>query len=152
MTGTAAIRLTYVIVLAGTSVSADTEIHRCLLDDGTIAFQETPCPNNASDAGAASKAGESQGAGHSPDDDDDGDDDFDFASPFDEPAVPLTPAEPKQPAPQSQDRADCEKTTRDAIDAIDLEMNENAYTKAQGQAYLAELLALTARLRACKQL
>jgi hypothetical protein len=59
--------------------------------------------------------------------DGDGDDDFDFASPFEEPAVPLTPSEPKRPASGSQDRAECEKTTRDAIDAIDLEMKKNAY-------------------------
>jgi hypothetical protein len=31
-------------------------------------------------------------------------------------------------------------------------MRENAYTKEQGQAYLADLLALTQQLRACKQL
>ncbi len=45
-----------------------------------------------------------------------------------------------------------EKTTRDAIDAIDLEMRGNAYTKEQGEEYLAELLTLTRQLRACKQL
>ena len=44
------------------------------------------------------------------------------------------------------------KTGRDAIDAIDLEMREQAYTKEQGESYLAELLALTQKLRACKQL
>ena len=36
-----------VLMLAGTSVTADTDIHRCLLKDGTIAFQETPCPEPA---------------------------------------------------------------------------------------------------------
>jgi hypothetical protein len=56
------------------------------------------------------------------------------------------------PGPVSQDRAECEKTTRDAIDAIDLEMRETAYTKEQGEEYLAELLVLTQQLRACKQL
>ena len=149
MTGTAAIGLTTVMVmLVGTSVAADTEIHRCLLDDGTIAFQETPCPDTAIDAGAASEAGNSRSAGKPHDDNDDSA----FASPFDEPPVPVTPSEPRRPAPRSQDRAECEKTARDAIDAIDLEMKEYAYSKEQGQAYLAELLALTARLRDCKQL
>jgi hypothetical protein len=52
----------------------------------------------------------------------------------------------------SQDRAECEKMTRDAIDAIDLEMRENPYTKEQGEEYRAELLALTQQLRARKQL
>jgi hypothetical protein len=42
--------------------------------------------------------------------------------------------------------------TRDAIDAIDLEMRENPYTKKQAEDYRAELLALTQQLRACKQL
>jgi hypothetical protein len=60
--------------------------------------------------------------------------------------------EPTSPELLSQDRAECEKTTRDAIDAIDLEMRETACTKEQGQEYLAELLALTQQLRGCKQL
>ena len=58
---------------------------------------------------------------------------FDFVNPFDEPASPPTPSEPKLPEPVSQDRAECEKTTRDAIDAIDLEMRETPYTKEQGE-------------------
>ncbi len=58
------------------------------------------------------------------------------------PAVPVTP---------SQDRSECEKTTRDAIDAIDFEMHK-AYTKDEGRRYLAQLLELTQQLRACKQL
>jgi hypothetical protein len=77
---------------------------------------------------------------------------FDFVNPFDEPANPPTPSEPKLPEPVSQDRAECEKTTRDAIDAIDFEMRETPYTKEQGEEYRAELLALTQQLRACKQL
>jgi hypothetical protein len=42
--------------------------------------------------------------------------------------------------------------TRDAVDAIDLEMRENPDTKEQGEEDRAELLALTRQLRACKQL
>ena len=71
---------------------------------------------------------------------------------FDEPASLPTPSEPELPEPVSQDRAECERKTRDAIDAIDLEMRENPYTKEQGEEYPAELLALTQHLRACKQL
>ena len=56
------------------------------------------------------------------------------------------------PEAVSQDRAECETQTRDAIDAIDLEMRENADTNEQGRQYLAQLLELTARLRACKEL
>jgi len=31
-----------VLILAAASAAADTELHRCLLEDGTIAFQEIP--------------------------------------------------------------------------------------------------------------
>lgn len=133
-----------VLMLAGTSIAAATEIHRCLLEDGTFAFQEKPCPEPAADVDSGSEAGESHSESGTPAADDDA---FDFVNPFDEPADPPTSAEPV-----SQDRAECEKTTRDAIDAIDLEMRGYAYTKEQGDEYLAELLALTRQLRACKQL
>jgi len=136
-------------MLAGMSVAADTEIRRCLLEDGTIAFQETPCPEPAAPVDSGSETGESHSENVTPAADDDA---FDFVNPFDEPANPTTPAEPTPPEPVSQDRTECEKTTRDAIDVIDLEMRENAYTKEQGEEYLAELLALTQQLRACKQL
>ncbi len=138
-----------VLMLAGMSVAAATEIHRCLLKDGTFAFQETPCPESAVHVDKGSEAGESHSESGTPAADDDA---FDFVNPFDEPENPPTSAEPTLPEPVSQNRAECEKTTRDAIDAIDLEMRGNAYTKEQGEEYLAELLALTRQLRACKQL
>ncbi|MDH5240141.1 MAG: hypothetical protein OEW73_05105 [Gammaproteobacteria bacterium] len=125
-----------VSLLAATGAAADTEIHRCALEDGTIAFQETPCPEPAVDV----------------DDDTPAADNDDFVNPFDEPANPPTPAEPTPPEPLTQDRAECEKTSRDAIDAIDLEMRTNTYTKEQGLEYRTELLALTKQLRTCKQL
>lgn len=136
-------------MLTGTSVIADTQVHRCLLEDGTIAFQEKPCPESAVHVDNGSEAGESHTENGTAAADDDA---FDFVNPFDKPANPPTPAKPTLPEPLSQDRAECEKTTRDAIDAIDLEMRGNAYTKEQGEEYLAELLALTQQLRTCKQL
>ena len=136
-----------VLMLTGTSDAADTKIHRCSLEDGTIAFQQTPCPEPAVPVDNGSEASESLSENGTLAADDD-----DFVNPFDEPASPPTPAEPTLPEPASQDRAECEKTTRDAIDAIDLEMRGNAYTKEQGEAYLAELLTLTRQLRTCKQL
>ena len=137
------------VILVSTSVAADTEIHRCLLEDGTIAFQEKPCPETDVTADDGSEADESRRDSRTPGADDDA---FDFVNPFDEPASPPTPSEPTLPEAASKDRAECEKTTRDAIDVIDFEMRENAYTKEQGQDYLAELLSLTRQLRACKQL
>ncbi|MGB5331211.1 MAG: hypothetical protein WBM80_04955 [Woeseiaceae bacterium] len=138
-----------ILILAGTSVAADTEIHRCLLADGTTAFQETPCAAPAVHVDNGSEADESHSQSDTPAAEDNA---SDFVNPVDEPASPSTPAEATLPEAVSQGRAECEKTTRDAIDAIDLEMRGNAYTKEQGEEYLAELLALTQRLRACKQL
>ena len=79
------------------------------------------------------------------------DDFFEFANPFDEPEERPTRPEPVPLTPASPERTECEKTTRAAIDAIDLEMRKG-YTREEGQQYLAELLELTKQLRACKQL
>ncbi len=76
---------------------------------------------------------------------------FDFTSPFDETEDPPILAQPETATLPSQDRAACEKTTRDAIDEIDLEVRK-ADTKEKRLAYLAELLDLTQQLRGCKQL
>ena len=138
-----------VLMLAAASAAADTEIHRCSQEDGTIAFQEMPCAEQAVDADDGSKSDESRGAGENPASDDDA---FDFVNPFDEPPGAPATAETTGPEPVSQDRAECEKMTRDAIDAIDLEMRETAYTQEQGQEYLEELLTVTQQLRPCKQL
>jgi hypothetical protein len=137
------------LMLAGTGVAADTEIHRCLLDDGTFSFQEMPCPVPAVNADDGIEAAESNKDSGAPAVNDDV---LDFVNPFDESADPPVHSEAALPEPVSLDRAECQKTTRDAIDAIDLEMRGNSYTKEQGQAYLADLLALTQQLRACKQL
>jgi hypothetical protein len=138
-----------VLMLAGTSVAADTEIHRCLLEDGTFAFQEMPCPAPAANANDGIEAGEGHKDSGAPAVNDDV---LDFVNPFDEPADPPMHSEATLTEPVSMGRAECQKTTRDAIDAIDLEMRGNAYTKEEGQAYLADLLALTEQLRACKRL
>ncbi len=136
-------------MLAGTNVVADIQIHRCLLDDGTTAFQETPCEEPVVDTEDDEEAGETADGSETPAANNDP---FDFVNPFDEPAGPPMPSEPALPELVSRDRAECEKMTRDAIDAIDLEMREKAYTNEEGQKYLAELLELTRQLRACKKL
>ena len=138
-----------ILMLTGTGATTDMEIHRCLMDDGTIAFQQKPCSEPAANGSDSSGAGKSNRAPETPAADDDM---HDFVNPFDGSASPSTPSEPELPEPVSKDRTECEKTTRDAIDAIDLEMRENPYTKEQGEDYRTELLALTQQLRACEQL
>lgn len=131
------------LALSATGVGKEPEIHRCVQKDGTIAFQEMPCPEpvSADDAGIESDS----------DDPPPADDFFDFVNPYDEPERAPTPTETSPPVPPSQDRAECEKTTRDAIDAIDLEIRRDN-SGDSGRAYLAQLLELTRQLRACKQL
>ena len=138
-----------VLVFASANVVAGTEIYRCSLEDGTIAFQEMPCPEPAESADESGDSGESNGDSSTPAPHDAA---FDFVNPFDEPSGAPMPVEAALPEALSEDRAACEKTTRDAIDVIDLEMRENPYSKEQGQEYLAQLLELTRQLRACKQL
>ena len=127
------------LLLPSLGFGAELVIHRCTQEDGTIAFQEIPCAEPADDSDTPS---DSENAAP--------EDSFsDFVNPFDEPQeAPTDSVSP--PLTPSPDRAECEKTTRDKIDAIDLKMREG-YTKEEGQRYLKELLELTRQLRACKQ-
>ncbi len=130
------------LLFVSTSATAETEIFRCPLDDGTIAFQEMPCAEPVERSPEPEPAPAPAPV----------DDEFDFVNPFDNPEAFEPEPEPALPQPVSQDRAECQKLTRDAIDAIDLEMRSNPYTKEEGQAYLAELRTLTQQLRSCKRL
>lgn len=145
--------LLLVIVLPGSTFAQSAgpqapggEIFRCSQPDGTVAFQGMPCAeaNTETDADPAAddEAREEEPTEASP---------FDFVNPFDEPPQDAEPMMTADPAPLSAGRAECEKSARDAIDAIDLKMREG-YSKAEGQAYLARLLQLTRALRACKTL
>ena len=138
------ILLTLVVSL-GASAGAQPEIHRCTQEDGTVAFQETPCPEPAGDDDGNNGGDDQSDRNTSAA----ADDFFDFVNPFDEPAEP--PAPPELEPRASRDRAECEQMTRDAIDAIDAEMREG-YTKEEGKRYLADLLELTQQLRDCKRL
>ena len=129
------------------ATAAEGEIHRCPQDDGTVSFQETPCPEPASDAEPETDDASAEPTA--------GDDFFDFVNPYDQEAEAIEEAPTENavplPPPVSQDKAECEKITRDAIDAIDLEMRRG-YSAEDGERYKAELMKLTRQLRACKQL
>ena len=138
-----------ILLLAASGAAADAEIYRCPLDDGTFAFQQMPCPEPAEASDEPEPGPETEPLPHplpeplpQP---------LPESSPSPSPEEPR-PAEPPLPARLSNDRAACEKETRDAIDAIDLEMRQTSYSQEQGEQYLADLLALTRQLRACKQL
>ena len=123
------------------SVSAEPEIYRCEQDDGTVAFQQTPCAPTVAEESPDDEPAETATAS---------DDFFDFENPYDAPPEP--PQQPgAAPVAPSGDRQQCEKETRDAIDAIDLKLQQSNSSE-DDRAYLAELLELTRRLRQCKQL
>lgn len=138
-----------ILVLGVTSVTADTEIYRCMLDDGTVAFQETPCPDTAAAAADDGIIAERNNTDEASVADDDL---MDFVNPYDEPASASTAVETTLPRGLSKNRKECEKRARDAIDAIDLELRETSGSKEAGREHLAELLELTRQLRACKRL
>lgn len=125
------------LLLIASSAVAETEIYRCAQEDGSFAFSQLPCI-------AAEPQPEASDEPPEPADE--------FASPYDDPEYFSTQPEASFPEPVSEDRAECEKLTRDAIDAIDLEMRETDFTPEEGRAYLARLRELTWQLRACKRL
>ncbi|HNP34282.1 MAG TPA: hypothetical protein PKK10_00405 [Woeseiaceae bacterium] len=131
------------LMLPLASIGAETLIHRCPQEDGTVAFQELPCPAHVDDSASTSTG--------TPDADASSDENVDFVNPFDDVELSAADTEPLRPTPGSALRASCVKTARDAIDTIDDEMRKG-YTQEEGQAYLAELLRLTEQLRTCKQL
>ena len=134
-----------VFALAPISAGAQTEIHRCAQADGTVAFQETPCPEPETAPAEVASDVASQTA-TTP-----ADEDVDFIDPFDAAPDGSQPSDADTRMPISQSRADCEQETRDAIDAIDLELQRDG-AAAQRERYLERLLALTEQLRACKTL
>jgi hypothetical protein len=111
--------------------------------EGAVAFQELPCPEREETSNADNQGDRADTPA--------ADEFFDFVNPYNEPERDSTPTETPPPAAVSQNRAECEKTTRDAIDAIDLELRKNDSRDA-GREYLAQLLELTKQLRSCKQL
>lgn len=139
-------RSTVLLVLtaiATMQATAETEIFRCALDDGTFAFQEKPCAGPTVEASSTDEAESDEPASEQ-------DDFFDFVNPYDSPQDPAP--NQKLSEPVSDDRAECIETTRDAIDAIDATLAEKAASDEDSRAHLAELLELTRQLRACKTL
>jgi len=132
-----------VLLLSSTSIIAQTEIHRCTQADGTISFQETPCAEPEDDSDDSSQGDSESPASINTI--------SEFVVTVGKPVGLPAPSEPAPPALPSEDRAECEKTTRDAIDTIDFEMRKG-YTEEEGKQYLAELLELTRQLRECKEL
>ena len=84
-----------ILLLLATNVGAQPEIHRCVQADGTIAFQEMPCPEPTTTDDPADANAIVDGR---PDNDraDPAEDFVDFVNPFDEPEDPSAPIEPER--------------------------------------------------------
>ena len=132
--------VTIAMLLGG--VGADADIYRCEDPEAGIIYQETPCP--------APKVEEAE----EPDD----------AAETNGPATPAAESQPRRLArgqsledtvasieEENQRRAEveaCKQQYRDAIDAIDLEI-QNSYSPEQKEYYLGRLKALTEQMSAC---
>ncbi len=137
------------VLFLGASAAAspeEPEIHRCTQGDGTVSFQQTPCAPKGAEEPAVVEPAETTSSS---------DDFFDFENPYDAPPEPSPGPPPEQEtttsASLSGDRQQCEKETREAIDAIDLKL-QRSDNKEDDRAHLDELLKLTRRLRQCKEL
>ena len=126
-------------LLSYANSDAQTEIYRCPQPDGTIAFQEQPCPSETPPQPEREEPPE-----------DSTDDFFSFENPFDAPPEEA-PQKDTEARPPSAERSQCQKLARDAIDAIEQEMLQE-YAPEQRDEYLARLTVHTRELRACDRL
>ena len=149
------------LLINGTPLLAQTDIHRCEQADGTVSFQGTPCEELT---GTAEERPESVGT-DTPETPNDRRLDDVFSSPFDDldseqvDSVTIATVEPSSRIVTEvaiddlpgANQAECEDATRSAIDAIDRELALIDDPEG-GRRYLDELLQLTEQLRACQQL
>ena len=127
--------------------SAEADVYRCEDPEQGIIFQQTPCPEPESEEPADASAADPAAAEGS-----------------EESAAAPTP-QSRATVRRGQDVADvvaaeqevqrqsaavqaCKQQYRDAIDAIDLEI-QNSYTPEQKEYYLGRLKALTDKMAAC---
>lgn len=120
---------------------AEAEVYRCEDPQQGIIYQQTPCPEEVSEdesEGAADTEAEERQA----------------AAPRartvvgrDESVADVVAAQKEAQARNAEVEA-CKQQYRDAIDAIDLEI-QNSYTPEQREYYLGRLKALTDKMAAC---
>jgi len=144
------IRVSLVALMTAASSTTLADIHKCADEQGSVVYQQLPCPTETAKAADANDAAESADTTTA----------SDTANDWPpEPEQREHVAEPEQssqiPAPQIPstrkpgERLDeCKKRYRDQIDEIDAEIRES-YSAEQGDQYKERLLALTRQLRGC---
>ena len=131
----------YGIVATGLLLAAGNgaaEVYKCEDADGGIVFQQTPCPEPAPEVDDADST-ESKDANAS--------DEERRAVGRDESVADVVAKEQEQRR-VSAEVAACKQQYRDAIDAIDVEI-QNSYSPDQREYYLGRLKALTDKMSAC---
>lgn len=117
---------------------AEADVYRCDDPDQGIIYQQTPCPEKEEDEGATEEEPEAPSAeaprtravvGRNQD------------------VAEVVAAAQEEQARNAEVEA-CKQQYRDAIDAIDLEI-QNSYTPEQREYYLGRLKALTDKMAAC---
>lgn len=117
--------------LAGTA-SAQTQIHKCTDADGGVVYSQLPCVSQKSMESEKTEP-ETKVESQTPD----------LAA-----REPSTAQVPQEEPKLEADRSACKKRYRDAIDAIDAEINRE-YTPEKAEQYKQRLLVLTRELRQC---
>lgn len=117
--------------LAGTA-SAQTQIHKCTDADGGVVYSQLPCASQESMESQKTEP-EAKVESETP------------ALATQELSISGVPQE--EPEPETN-RSACKKRYRDAIDAIDAEINRE-YTPEKAEQYKQRLLVLTRELRQC---
>ncbi len=119
------------LCLPGTAI-AQTEIHKCTDADGGVVYSQLPCADQArvdTEKREPDEAAETTAPASA------------------KRVLPVSDNLQEQPGPDASTAA-CKKRYRDAIDAIDAEI-ERDYSPEKGEQYKQRLLALTRKLRQC---
>jgi hypothetical protein len=111
-------------LLSALSANADTEIHKCVDADGSIAYQQTPCPVEKQKAEVVEPAEQLEEV---------------------EEEVPQAPVASNQ---SHEEVEECKDPLRDAIDEVEAEMLRG-FSPEQGEAFKVKLRTLTQEMRAC---
>ena len=120
------IRISLLVLLSSTSL-ASSDIHKCVDEDGNVAYQQTPCPAPVESEPLAPEPMEPE---------------------------PMEP-EPMEPEPVNvepknpEDVEACKIPLREAIDEIEAEMLRG-YPAEKGEEFKQQLRALTQEMRACE--
>ena len=125
------------LLAAGPAVA---EVYKCEDPEGGIVFQQTPCPEPAPEADEADSARTEDTAPAAPAEQR-------RAVGRDESVADVVAQEQAQKR-QSAEVEACKQQYRDAIDAIDVEI-QNSYSPDQREYYLGRLKALTDKMSAC---